>query len=217
MAQLFPSLISAHLLNLKGEIDLLEPYVTGFHLDVMDFHFVPNLTWGPAFINAIRQATTKQIFVHLMVDNPGLYLERLSLHKNDIVSIHIESLPSEQLISVLNNIAASGWIPSIAINPETSLHHLDHFKDSFRHLLLMSVHPGFSGQTFLEGTYERLKEVVEFRKKSTWFPIAIDGGITPDIAPHLESLGADQFAVASAIFNHKDPLAALRAFHTLKK
>src|SRR5690349_16475831 len=107
-------------MRLGEEIKLLEPHVAGFHIDVMDFHFVPNLTWGFSFIEAIRKTTDKQLQIHLMVDYPEKYLPKIVLNKGDIVSIHWESKTDEGIEKVVKEIAARGWIPSIALKPETS-------------------------------------------------------------------------------------------------
>lgn len=211
MATIFPSLISAHLLRLQEEIELLEPHVPGFHLDIMDFHFVDNLTWGPAFINEIRKATSKQLWVHLMVDYPEKYVDRMELSMNDIVSIHWESRRNQNqgLQDLLDTIKARGWIPSLALKPDTSLWTLEDMQ--VEHVLLMSVEPGFSGQEFIDEIFDKLKKLVELRKeRSTPLTIALDGGINASNAAGLVSAGADQLAVASAIFDNPDRLKALK-------
>lgn len=218
MAQFFPSLISANLLKLQEEIALLEPYVTGFHIDVMDFHFVPNLTWGPPFINEIRAATKKQLFVHLMVDYPEKYLDRMKLHEQDIVSVHFECKSDKGIIAILKELKARGWTASIALNPGTSITSLagltgDHV--TFDHVLLMTVEPGFSGQEFIGDMFEKLKNLAAFRtQQGLSFPIAVDGGVNQDNVQELIRLGADQFAIASAIFNYPDRIATLKKFPT---
>ncbi len=214
MTSLFPSLISAHLLNLREEIQLLEPYVAGFHIDIMDFHFVDNLTWGPAFINEIRTATSKQLFVHLMVDFPEKYLDRMHLTHNDIVSVHWESPSDIGIQKVLEAIKLRNWIPSLALNPETSIKVLENIQIP-EHILLMSVNPGFSGQPFIREMLDKLKELTALRKQlSAPFTIALDGGITAENAKELVAAGADQLAVASAIFSDPD---RVHAVHTLLK
>ena len=209
MAEIFPSLISANLLELKEEIELLEPHVAGFHIDVMDFHFVPNLTWGPAFINQIRRATNKKLWVHLMVDSPEKYLDRLELSDNDIVSVHFESQHHGPLLDLFDNIQSRGWVPSMALNPDTSIKVLDSV-GKLEPILLMSVEPGFSGQEFIPETADKLKKLAHLRKEQALpLTIALDGGINSTNAHELVSAGADQLAIASALFSDPDRLKAL--------
>src|SRR5438552_2592842 len=104
MPALFPSLISSNLLTLHAEIQRLEPYCDGFHIDVMDAHFVPNLTWGPIFVNAIRGATSKPLWVHLMVDRPQQYIPLMHLNPGDMVSVHYECAPLDTLRAILKEL-----------------------------------------------------------------------------------------------------------------
>jgi ribulose-phosphate 3-epimerase len=211
MIKLLPSLISAPLLELKTTINKLETYAYGFHLDLMDFHFVPNLTWGPAFVNAIAQETTRPLQVHLMVDQPQHYLDRLALRQKDVVSVHYESLPYAQLVQTLGIIKKNGWIPSLAINPTTAVATVEPLLPFIEHCLLMSVTPGFSGQAFIPESVQRLQEVVALRAKHhATFKICMDGGIGKNNIQKLAKLGMDQAAVASAIFNTTDSVEALR-------
>lgn len=211
MAALFPSLISANLLNLETEIHTLDPYVAGYHLDVMDFHFVPNLTWGPSFINAIRTATKKPLFVHLMVDYPEKYFDRFKLHQDDIVAIHYESPSAYTHEQLLQSICSRGWIASLALNPATPLDALHPLKNHLQNVLLMSVEPGFSGQTFIPDSLEKLSTLAAWRRENNLsFTISIDGGINEANSSELISRGADQLAVASAIFSHTDRIRAIK-------
>ncbi len=210
MAELFPSLISADLLNLQQQVDLLDPYVEGYHLDIMDFHFVPNLTWGPPFINALRQATDKPLFIHLMVEYPENYFDRMNLHEGDIVAIHYESPSALTVHTLFKEIRKQGWIPSIALNPTTSLESIYPLKDVLKNVLIMSVNPGFSGQPFLPHSAEKLKTLAAWRRSHNLsFIIGMDGGINKNNCKELIKNGADQLAIASAIFNHATPVEAL--------
>lgn len=215
MIALFPSLIASNLLRLQETIDLLDPLVQGYHLDVMDFHFVPNLTWGPDFINAIRTATTKQLFIHLMVDYPENYIPLFRLQSEDIVSFHYESpshFTAEQLCS---KIGSHDLIPSIALNPETALTVLSSVPH-LRHLLLMSVHPGFSGQPFIPSTLDKITESVALRaQRQVPFTIAVDGGITEENCRALALRGADAFALATALFKDHQPREAIKRIERL--
>jgi ribulose-phosphate 3-epimerase len=211
MVSIFPSLISAHLLTLRQEIEQLEPYCDGFHIDIMDFHFVPNLTWGPLFVNAIRNGTYKQLWIHLMVEYPEKYLERFVLNKHDIISIHIESPSNLPLTELFKQIRLYNLIPSIAINPTTPLETLISLPVRLEHVLLMSVQPGFSRQQFLASSVDRIRTLNNFRiAHNLSFTIGIDGGITAHNSKELVLNGVNQLAVASAIFDYPDRQAALK-------
>ncbi len=212
MAQIFPSLIAANVLCLKKVISACDPYVAGYHIDVMDFHFVPNLTWGPDMINAIDQATNKPLMVHLMVDYPEKYLDRFHLSPETIISIHAESPTKSSISDVLCTIKAHGWTPSIALNPETPISILDTIDTQVNHAILMSVNPGFSGQEFMPIVYEKIKD---FLNQEQDYTIAIDGGINSHNAHQLLEQGANQLAIGSAIFAAKDPLKELIKFSSI--
>lgn len=217
--KLFPSLISSDLLKLEDTIHALEPYVDGFHLDVMDFHYVPNLTWGPAFMNAIRKATKKQLWVHLMVDNPQAYLERLELAPGDILSFHPEILNTATTLDLCKQIAARALVPSIALKPTTPITTVEPLfapGNSVKpgQVLVMSVEPGFSGQKFLTASIERLHELVQMRTElNAAFSIGIDGGISQENIGAVCAGGAQEIAAAAAIFATPDPIKAIKLLH----
>jgi len=209
--KVYPSLISSNLLNLQQDIKTFEPHCDGFHLDVVDFSFAPNLTWGPAFINAIRTASKKQLFVHLMVNYPERYLDILQLYAGDIFAFHIESITTFEVKQLIAEIKKRRLQVCIALKPETIIEEVTPYKDSIDHLLIMSVQPGYSGQEFLPETLQKLEELKAFKAKHRLaLNIAVDGGITTDLIPTLRELGVDYIAAASAIFNTTDPLLALK-------
>lgn len=211
MTSIYPSLISANLLILESEVKKLAPYCPGFHIDIMDNHFVPNLTWGAQFANAIAVLVPNKImWIHLMVTNPLLLITQLSLPKNSIISFHIEiNIPIELII---NQIIANDWIPSIAIKPTTSISTILPLLTSLlNHVLVMSVEPGFSGQSFLESSIESITQLVHYRNdQNRSFSIGIDGGITENTITRLTRIGVNEFAVASAIFGKPNPVTALK-------
>lgn len=210
MVQILPSLIAADLLNLEKEIRKLDPYVDGYHLDIMDFHFVPNLTIGPDTVNAVRLITDKPLYVHLMVDYPERYFERMKLHTNDIVAIHPESPSILPLDNLISSIITYNWTPSLALNPETPTSILQNISTPLRHLLLMSVHPGFSGQKFMPLVFDKITEIMlEEKASGNPYIIAVDGGINQDNAQALIHAGAHQLIIGSALFSKDDPLEAL--------
>lgn len=208
MANVYPSLISSDILNLEATVKKLEPYCTGFHLDVMDFDFVPNLTWGPAFINAIRSISTKQLWVDLLVQHPEKYLERMNLNKNDIVSIHLESKHDPQVFA---NIRSRGLIPSLALDPQTEISQATPLINVIDHILLMSVIPGFSGQSFVPESVERLEQLhalLEHLHRK--IPIGMDGGLNRKTLPKILEIGIDTIAMASGLFEKADPVEELK-------
>ena len=214
--KLFPSLISSNLLQLGQTIACLDPVVDGYHLDIMDFHYVPNLTWGPMFINAIRKASRKQLWVHLMVDEPERYLERLELAPHDIVSFHEQPTP-QATRNLCRELRERNLVPSIALKPTTPISTLKLLLDipcDLGQVLLMSVEPGFSGQIFLPSSLDRLYELVRLRTElNAHFSIGIDGGITHENIGAVCTAGAQEIASASAIFSQPDPLQAIKLLH----
>lgn len=213
LMKIYPSLISADLLNLGHIIAMLDDHCNGYHLDVMDDHFVPNLTWGPDFINRIRQVTTKQLDIHLMVDNPQSWLTRLRLNPNDMITFHVESMhDSSQVASFTSHIQASQLNAGIALNPETPVEKVFPHVHSVNHILLMSVNPGFSGQTFIPKVINKISPLI-IRREATHakFLLGMDGGINQENLIPLAQQKIDYICAASAIFSQKDPVAAIQA------
>ena len=207
-----PSLISSDLLNLKNTLNLLNEHSDGYHLDVMDDHFVPNLTWGPAFVNAISVAAKGlPLHVHLMVDNPCGWIDRLDLKDKDYFIFHIEAVANlivaEQLIKKVRD--AKGVKVGIALNPKTRIDSIFKILSSLDHVLVMSVEPGFSGQKFMVYVLDKVKELKRIREsKNLSFEIGMDGGVGFDNIKKLAELGVDVVGVASAIFSQPDPVKA---------
>jgi len=214
MARIYPSLTAADQLNLEHDIKLLEPHCQGFHLDVMDNHFVPNITWGADTVNAIARLTNHTLWVHLMVKNPVDFLETLSLKENSIVTFHIETI--ENNININKRIREKRLVPGIAISPKTPVEEIFSLLDVIHHVTIMSVEPGFAGQTFLPSAIKKIEQLVSYRQtKGLPFTIALDGGINEHNIADLTQRGVDLFGVASAIFGKKDPVAALKNLQKL--
>lgn len=213
--QIFPSLMSADLMNLEKVINELEPHCDGFHIDIMDNHFVPNITWGAHLTNQIAQISSKPLLVHLMVEQPNALINKLKLTHGSVISFHLEATENPQPIIEL--ITKLGYTPSIAIKPSTSLAKLYPLIDAgITHVLLMSVEPGFSGQEFIANSKDRLCELVAYKTKAQKeFIICMDGGINRQNIGELYKLGAQQFAVSSALFGTKDPLETLKELYQL--
>ncbi len=213
--EIYPSLISSDLLNLQNTINILDPVVDGFHIDVMDDHFVPNLTWGPAFINAIAGASKKPLHVHLMVDNPAKWPSRLNLRSKDLLIFHYEAIDKKDIPALIEEIKNQGVKVGIAINPKTAISEIFEFLPNLDNVLIMSVQPGFSGQKFMLEVTEKILPLVEFRNKNNLkFKISMDGGIDKTNIKNLSDMGVEQFGVASAIFSQEN---WARAVKELKK
>lgn len=214
-AQIFPSLMAADVLNLEFVIKRLEPHCDGFHIDIMDNHFVPNLTWGPGLTNAIARIAQKPLLVHLMVEKPEYMIDQLALTPRSVISFHIEA--TENVHDTIALIKTAGYTPSIAIKPSTSLEKIiPLLKNDLPHVLLMSVEPGFSGQKFLPNSVERLKQLVTIRKETKkLFIICMDGGINTENIGPLYQEGAQQFAVGSTVFDKHDMVAMEDALQKL--
>jgi len=211
MATIYPSLMNADLLDLEQDIKLLNPHVPGFHIDIMDNHFVPNIAFGFETIQKISRVTTKQLWLHAMVENPTSIIDMLTLPEKTIYSFHIESNFIKNDIMI--KLTEKNWLPSIAIKPKTDVAQLFEFIDAETYqVLVMSVEPGFSGQVFMPEVLSKINRLIEFRIKHNFnFTIGIDGGITTSNIAEVADRGVDQIAVASAIFNNTDRIAALSA------
>ena len=216
--EILPSLISGDILNLENTIKLLSDHCDGFHIDIMDDHFVPNLTWGPAFVNGIMQKTNLPLHIHLMVDNPVTWVDRIKLRQNDLFIFHIEAaLDFPEVEDIISDVKKIGWKVGIAIKPKTEVTHLFDFLTSLDHVLIMSVNPGFSGQKFMPEVIKKIEPLIKKRKEMhLGFTIGFDGGIDTTNIKSLANFGVDQFGVASAVFGHPDPVKALQDLYNAK-
>lgn len=214
MVSLFPSLIGANVLNLGQEIDLLEPHCDGFHIDIMDNHFVPNLTWGAAVTNALAAYSKKPLWVHLMVDNPADWPRLLTLSADSILTFHSEATSNHE--ALIRTIREKKWRVGIAVSPKTPVATLFGIAPLVDQILIMSVEPGFSGQKFIPNSYEKVRELCTYRAAHNLsFKIGIDGGVTKDIIADLRDLGVDEFAISSAIFAQQDRVEATQTLRRL--
>jgi len=200
---IFPSLISApDMLDLRSLINKIDGICDGYHIDIMDYHFVPNLTWGPMFANAIRTASHKQIWVDLLVEHPETYIPDLQLNHGDSITFHIESEHDDTIIKQIHD---AEYFAGAGISPETPLEHLTPYIEHVDHILLMSVTPGFSGQDFAPNSVARLQQLAKWRSEHNLeLYIAMDGGIDAHNITELSQNGANMFAIGSGIFDADD-------------
>jgi ribulose-phosphate 3-epimerase len=206
--KLAPSLLSADFGKLRAEARAVEPLAEYFHIDVMDGHFVPNLTIGPPVVNSLRRGLTKPFDIHLMIDYPMQYASQFEVNANDIITFHIES--KDEPFRVIGEIRRLGCRVGISLRPITPIIAVFPYLDFVDLVLVMSVEPGFGGQAFMPEAVERigsLKEKIGSRKVM----ISVDGGINDKNIRLVVDAGAELIVVGSAIFNHPDRIAAMRA------
>lgn len=208
--RIYPSLISADILYLASILTELEPHCDGFHLDVMDHHFVPNLTMGPAFINAIDAATIKPNWIHLMVEKPSLLINALEIKDSTIITFHYETQENKK--ELVKKIKTKGALASMALNPDTPVEKcFEHLAD-LDQILIMLVEPGFSGQQMAEHAAAKIELLSTYIKNNGFTcRIGVDGGVKKDNIKELLHMGAQDFAIASGIFASDNPVTQLEA------
>ncbi|MFQ5521446.1 MAG: ribulose-phosphate 3-epimerase [Candidatus Methylomirabilia bacterium] len=208
MIKIAPSLLSADFAQLGEEIARVEEAgADQLHVDVMDGHFVPNLTIGPVVVEAIRKRTRLPLDVHLMIEAPERYLPAFASAGSDLLTVHVETCP--HLHRTLAQIKELGARAGVALNPSTTLATLEHVLGDLDLVLIMSVNPGFGGQTFIPSTYQKVRALKTLLGDSP-VEISVDGGVKAEHAGPLARHGASVLVAGSAIFEAPDPGAALR-------
>lgn len=207
MKLLAPSILSADLSILAQQIRLVETSGADWiHCDIMDGHFVPNITFGPVLVKAAKKSTKLPIDVHLMIENPDNYLEDFRNAGADIISVHFEEVV--HLNRSVIRIKELGAKAGVVINPSTPVSSLKDIAEYIDLLLIMTVNPGFGGQSFISNSERRIREAVELRKSlKANFLIEVDGGINKNTIQSVAKAGADVFVAGSSIF-HADDISA---------
>ncbi|MCB9366777.1 MAG: ribulose-phosphate 3-epimerase [Calditrichaeota bacterium] len=206
-----PSLLSADFLHLEAEIRKCEAEQSGvLHCDVMDGHFVPNLTFGPPIIKRIRENTSLELDVHLMIEAPERSLESYAEAGANAITVHAEVSP--HLHRTLSRIRELGCRAGVALNPSTPASAVEHVLGVADLVLVMSVNPGFGGQAFLPLALEKLATLRLWQQSKGDFMISVDGGVDPQTAPSVVEAGAERLVAGSALFrgDFKSNIAALR-------
>jgi ribulose-phosphate 3-epimerase len=204
MKKIAPSILSADFAKLGQEIAAVEKGGADWiHVDVMDGHFVPNITIGPPVVKSIRQVTKLPLDVHLMIENPEKYIPDFRKAGADWISIHPES--THHLQRALAMIREVGAKASVSLNPATPLYVLDHVWNDLDMILLMTVNPGFGGQKFIPEMKKKIQSVKKkIERENPNILLEIDGGVNVENIGELSALGVDVFVAGSAVFESKD-------------
>ncbi len=205
MIELAPSILSADFAHLADRVRSAEAGgATLLHVDVMDGHFVPNITIGPPVLASLRKATRLPLDVHLMIENPDFYIPAFVDAGADWISVHQEACV--HLHRTLQLIKSHGVLAGVAINPATPANTLTEITDMLDFVLVMSVNPGFGGQKFIPRSLDKIRHLVTMRNaKGANFRIEVDGGISTDTIGPVVRAGAEVLVAGSAVFAHGDP------------
>ena len=206
MIKIAPSILSADFARMGEDVSKLQSWGADWvHFDVMDGHFVPNLTFGPGMCKAIRPYTPLVIDVHLMVECPTDWIDAFASSGADFIKIHIESEEKDPL-ALLKKIRRSGCRPGLVLRPETPVSACEPYLTECDMVLLMSVNPGFGGQSFIPETIGKIRELRKIiDEKGLLTEIEIDGGVNPNTAPQCIYAGATVLVAGSAVFRAEDP------------
>lgn len=212
-----PSVLAADFANLQRDIEMInESQADWFHIDIMDGVFVPNISFGMPVLDAIKKHAKKTIDVHLMIIDPDRYISTFKKLGADVLTVHYEACT--HLHRTLQAIKAEGMKAGVAVNPHTNVALLEDIINDIDLVCIMSVNPGFGGQSFIEKTYDKvaqLKEIIRRNKANTL--IEIDGGVTNKNAKKLADAGADVLVAGSYVFGAQDPIATVADLKEITK
>lgn len=209
------SILSADFAHLENQIQMCETGgVDWIHIDVMDGHFVPNLTMGPFIVETSRRITSLPLDCHLMIEKPENFIDAFLHAGANTITIHSENNPT--VVESLHKIRSFGCLAGLAVNPETPIKSILPYLEFIDLVLIMTVHPGYSGQGFIPETLEKVKMVSELLSKYPGITyLQVDGGINSSTIPLVKNAGANCFVAATAIF--KNPAGVLQGIRELRK
>ncbi len=210
-----PSILSADFLHLKREIDeVCKAGADMLHIDVMDGHFVDNLTFGPFIIKQIKDISPIELDVHLMIENPDRWIDVYANAGADNITVHVEACV--HLHRVVQHIKECGIKASVSLNPATSPDNIRYIADDLDMVLVMSVNPGFGGQKYIKNINAKIEYLDRLRKSYNYdYLIEVDGGVNSENIALLSKLGVDVFVAGSAIFKEKDYAKIINLFRSL--
>ncbi|WP_421384529.1 ribulose-phosphate 3-epimerase [Bacillus salacetis] len=211
MVKIAPSILAADFANLADEIKDVEAGGADYiHVDVMDGHFVPNITLGPMIVKAVRPVTDLPLDVHLMIENPDQYIEAFVEAGADYITVHAEATP--HLHRTIQLIKSRGIKAGAVLNPGTPVEMIKHVIEDLDMVLLMTVNPGFGGQSFIQSVVPKIREVHELAQQfNPALEIEVDGGVTVETAKLCTEAGANVLVAGSAIYNETDRGQAIAA------
>ena len=213
--EILPSILSADMARLAEEMESVKAGGAAIlHVDVMDGHFVPNITIGPPVVSSLRRATDLLLDVHLMIEDPDRYIPEFIRAGADFVSVHQEAV--RHLDRTLNLIKSNGAEAGVALNPATSIETLATVIEVVDFVLIMTVNPGFGGQTFIPYTLRKVRQLAQARQeRGLDFRIEVDGGLTPDNVAEAVRAGADWIVAGSSVFHSSHPAQTVEQMRRL--
>lgn len=215
MFKIAPSILSADFSQLGKQVELIERGGADLiHVDVMDGHFVPNISFGAAVMKSVEKCTSLNFDVHLMIENPDDYIEDFMTLKTEFITVHQEACT--HLHRTIGHIKNLGAKAGVSLNPATPVSTLEEILDELDLVLIMSVNPGFGGQKFINSSLRKIKKLSEIRReRGLDFQIEVDGGVTTENACMLAEAGADILVAGSAVFGVSDITERVKTFKSL--